>query len=58
MLFKTNTKGHKHPSIRLFIIEQDTKGKRLVDADSSMFQNLSISPDISSQNSNLYMIMN
>ena len=23
-LFKTNTKGHKHPSIRLFIIEQDT----------------------------------
>ena len=28
MLFKTNTKGHKHPSIRLFIIEQDTIGKR------------------------------
>ena len=27
MLFKTNTKGHKHPSIRLFIIEQDTIGK-------------------------------
>ena len=26
-LFKTNTKGHKHPSIRLFIIEQDTIGK-------------------------------
>ena len=24
---KTNTKGHKHPSIRLFIIEQDTIGK-------------------------------
>ena len=24
MLFKTNTKGHKHPSIRLFIKEQDT----------------------------------
>ena len=27
MLFKTNTKGHKHPSIRLFITEQDTIGK-------------------------------
>ena len=27
MLFETNTKGHKHPSIRLFIIEQDTIGK-------------------------------
>ena len=27
MLFETNTKGHKHPSIRLFIIEQDTVGK-------------------------------
>ena len=27
MLFKTNTKGHKHPSFRLFIIEQDTNGK-------------------------------
>ena len=27
MLFKTNIKGHKHPSIRLFIIEQDTIGK-------------------------------
>ena len=26
-LFKTNAKGHKHPSIRLFIIEQDTIGK-------------------------------
>ena len=26
-LFKTNTKDHKHPSIRLFIIEQDTTGK-------------------------------
>ena len=26
MLFKTNTKGHKHPSIKLFI-EQDTIGK-------------------------------
>ena len=25
---KTNTKGHKHPSIRLFIIEQDTVGKQ------------------------------
>ena len=25
-LFKTNTKGHKHSSIRLFIIEQDTIG--------------------------------
>ena len=24
MLFKTNTNGHKHPSISLFIIEQDT----------------------------------
>ena len=27
MLFKTIIKGHKHPSIRLFIIEQDTIGK-------------------------------
>ena len=27
MLFKTNTKGHKHPSIRLFIVDQDTIGK-------------------------------
>ena len=27
MLFKINTEGHKHPSIRLFIIEQDTIGK-------------------------------
>ena len=27
ILFKTNTKGHTHPSIRLFIIEQDTIGK-------------------------------
>ena len=27
MLYETNTKGHKHPSIRLFIIEQDTIGK-------------------------------
>ena len=27
MLFKTNTKGHKHPSIRLFITERDTIGK-------------------------------
>ena len=27
MLFKANTKGHKHPSIRLFIKEQDTSGK-------------------------------
>ena len=27
MLFKTNTKAHKHPSIRLFIIEQGTIGK-------------------------------
>ena len=27
MLFKTNTKGHKHPSIRFFIKEQDTIGK-------------------------------
>ena len=27
MLFKTNTKGHKHHSIRLFITEQDTIGK-------------------------------
>ena len=26
-LFKTNTKGHKHPSIRLFIKGQDTIGK-------------------------------
>ena len=27
MLFKTNTKGHKHPSIKIFIKEQDTIGK-------------------------------
>ena len=27
MLFKTNTKGHKYPSVRLLIIEQDTIGK-------------------------------
>ena len=27
MLFKTNTESHRHPSIRLFIIEQDTIGK-------------------------------
>ena len=27
MWFKTNTKSHKHPSIRLFIIEQGTIGK-------------------------------
>ena len=27
MLFQTNTKGHKHSSIRLFIIEQDTIGR-------------------------------
>ena len=27
MLFETNNKGHKHPSIRLFVIEQDTIGK-------------------------------
>ena len=27
MLFKTNTNGHKHPSISLLIIEQDTIGK-------------------------------
>ena len=27
MLFKTNTKGHKYLSIRIFIIEQDTIGK-------------------------------
>ena len=27
MLFKTNTKGHKHPNIRLLIIEQDAIGK-------------------------------
>ena len=27
MLFKTNIKGHKHPSIGLFIIEQDPIGK-------------------------------
>ena len=26
MLFKTNTKCYKHPSIRLFIIEQETIG--------------------------------
>ena len=27
MLFETKTKGHKHPSIRPFIIEQDKLGK-------------------------------
>ena len=27
MLLETNTKGHRHPSIRLFIIEQDTISK-------------------------------
>ena len=27
MLFKTNTKGYKYTSIRLFFIEQDTIGK-------------------------------
>ena len=27
MLFKTNTNGHKHPSISLFILEQDTNGE-------------------------------
>ena len=27
MLLKTNTKGHKHRSIRIFSIEQDTVGK-------------------------------
>ena len=27
MLFKINTKRHQHPSIGLFIIEQDTIGK-------------------------------
>ena len=27
VLFKTYTKGHGHPSIRLFILEQDTIGK-------------------------------
>ena len=27
MLFETNTNSHKHPSFRLFIIEQDTIGK-------------------------------
>ena len=26
-MFKTNTKSHKHPSIRFFIKEQDTTGK-------------------------------
>ena len=26
-MFKTNTNGHKHPSIDLFIIEQDTIGE-------------------------------
>ena len=26
-LFQRNTKGHKDPSMRLFIIEQDTIGK-------------------------------
>ena len=27
MLFETNSSGHKHPSISLFIIEQDTIGE-------------------------------
>ena len=27
VLFKTNTKSHQYPSIRLFIREQDTIGK-------------------------------
>ena len=27
MLFKTNTNGHQHHSISLFIIEQDTLGE-------------------------------
>ena len=27
ILFETNTKGHKHPCIRLFIREHDTIGK-------------------------------
>ena len=27
MLFKTNTNGHRHPSISLIIIEQDTIGE-------------------------------
>ena len=27
MLFETNANGHKHPSICLFIIEQDTIGE-------------------------------
>ena len=27
MLFKTNTNGHRHPSISLFITEQDTIGE-------------------------------
>ena len=27
MLFKTNTNGHKHFSVRLIIIEQDTMGE-------------------------------
>ena len=27
MLFKTNTNGHKRPSISLFIIEQETIGE-------------------------------
>ena len=27
VLFKTNTKSHEHPSIRLYIREQDTIGK-------------------------------
>ena len=27
MLFKTNSNGHTHPSISLFILEQDTIGE-------------------------------
>ena len=29
MLFKTNTNGHKHPDIGLFIIKQDTIGETI-----------------------------
>ena len=50
MLFKTNTKGHKHPSIRLLIIEQDTisKSKKIISrnhccgAEIGIFQDRSI----------------
>ena len=47
MLFKTNTKGHKHPSIRLFIIEQDTisKPKKIISRNQSCNAEIGIFQD-------------